>query len=94
MNGDVNENRKLFWKELSNGKGGKVEICSRIKDGNGENCYTFHPAHRFRDVVEHRYHVGGKENMGRKRFRSNTGRGRTWIRKRSRYILLGQEFSL
>ena len=28
-------NRKLFWKEVSNAKGGKVEICSRIKDGNG-----------------------------------------------------------
>ena len=27
--------RKLFWKEVSNAKGGKVEICSRIKDGNG-----------------------------------------------------------
>ena len=34
MNEDVNENRKLFWK-VSNVKGGKVESCSRIKDGNG-----------------------------------------------------------
>ena len=32
---DVNGNRKLFWKEVSNAKGGKVESCSRIKDGNG-----------------------------------------------------------
>ena len=35
MNEDVNGNRKLFWKRLSNAKGGKVENCSRIKDGNG-----------------------------------------------------------
>ena len=35
MNEEVNENRKLFWKEVSNGKGGKVESCSRIKDRNG-----------------------------------------------------------
>ena len=35
MNEDVNGNRKLFWKEVSNVKRGKVESCSRIKDGNG-----------------------------------------------------------
>ena len=35
MNEDVNGNRKLFWKEMSNVKGGKVENCSRIKDGSG-----------------------------------------------------------
>ena len=35
MNEDVNENRKLFWKEVSNAKRGKVESCSRIKDGMG-----------------------------------------------------------
>ena len=33
---DMNGNRKLFWKEVSNTKGGKVECCSRIKDGNGK----------------------------------------------------------
>ena len=26
MNEDVNENSKLFWKEVSNAKGGKVEM--------------------------------------------------------------------
>ena len=26
---------KKFWKEMSKMKGGKVESCSRIKDGNG-----------------------------------------------------------
>ena len=31
----MNGNRKLFWKEVSNAKGGKVENCSRIKNGNG-----------------------------------------------------------
>ena len=25
----------FFWKEVSNAKGGKVENCSRIMDGNG-----------------------------------------------------------
>ena len=33
MNEGVNGNRKLFWKEVSNAKGGKVESCSRVKDG-------------------------------------------------------------
>ena len=35
INEDVNGNRKLFWKEVSNVKGGKVENCSKIKDMNG-----------------------------------------------------------
>ena len=35
MNKDVNGNMKLFWKEVSNAKGGKVKSCSSIKDGNG-----------------------------------------------------------
>ena len=35
MNKDVNGNRKLFWKEVSNAKGGKLESWSRIKDRNG-----------------------------------------------------------
>ena len=35
MNEDMNGNRKLFWREVSNAKGGKVESCSRVKDGNG-----------------------------------------------------------
>ena len=33
MNED--RNRKLFWKEMSNANGGRMESCSRIKDGNG-----------------------------------------------------------
>ena len=35
INQDVNENRKVFWKEVSNVKGGKEESCCRIKNGNG-----------------------------------------------------------
>ena len=35
MNEDVNGNMKLFWKEVSNVKGGKVESYSRIKDLSG-----------------------------------------------------------
>ena len=34
MNEDVNRNRKLFLKGVIHVNGGKVEICSRIKDGN------------------------------------------------------------
>ena len=34
INEDLNENKKLFWNEVSNAKGGKVESCSSIKDGN------------------------------------------------------------
>ena len=32
MNQDLNENRKLFWKEVSKVNGAKVENSSRIKD--------------------------------------------------------------
>ena len=35
MNYDVNGNRKLFWKKVSEANGGKVENFNRIKDGNG-----------------------------------------------------------
>ena len=35
INEDVIGNRKLFWKEVSNAKEGKVKSCSRVKDGNG-----------------------------------------------------------
>ena len=35
MNKGVNGNRKLFWKDVSKANGGKVESCSKIKDGNG-----------------------------------------------------------
>ena len=34
MNEDMNGYRKLFRKEVSNVNVGKVESCSRIKDGN------------------------------------------------------------
>ena len=26
----------MFWKEVSNARGGKVESCRRVKDGNGK----------------------------------------------------------
>ena len=35
INEDLNGNRKLFWKEVSYVKGGKVESCSRVKDRSG-----------------------------------------------------------
>ena len=33
INQDVNGNRKLLWKEVSNVKGGKVESSSRMEMG-------------------------------------------------------------
>ena len=38
MNEDVNGDRNMFWKEVRNAKGEKVESCTRIKDGNAELC--------------------------------------------------------
>ena len=38
MNQDINENIKLFWKEVSNAKGGNVKSCSRINDRN-RSCH-------------------------------------------------------
>ena len=35
-NQDLNVNRILFWKKVSNVKDGNVESCSRIKYGNGK----------------------------------------------------------
>ena len=35
MNEDVSGNRKSFWNEVNNMKGGKGESCSGIKDENG-----------------------------------------------------------
>ena len=34
MNKGVNGNIKLFWKEMSNTKGAKVECCNKTKDVN------------------------------------------------------------
>ena len=36
----MSENRKLLGKEVSKVNGGKVEICSRIKDGNKRMKYN------------------------------------------------------
>ena len=35
MNHDVDGNRKLFWKVVSEANGEKMESWSRIKGGNG-----------------------------------------------------------
>ena len=35
MNQNVDGNNKLFWKEGNKVKGGKVESCTKLKDGNG-----------------------------------------------------------
>ena len=38
MNQDMNGNRKLFWKDVIKVNGGKVDNCSRKKDGNGKSA--------------------------------------------------------
>ena len=35
MKQDVNGNKKLFWKEVSQTNGGKVENSNRVKYGSG-----------------------------------------------------------
>ena len=46
INEDTNGNRKLFLKEVSNEKGGKVKSCSRVKEGNGRLAQGEHEAQK------------------------------------------------
>ena len=59
MSEDANGNRKLFWKEVSNVKGGKVESCSRIKDGNRSLLQVKHEVRRiWKEYFEALYNIG------------------------------------
>ena len=64
MNGDVNGNRKLLWKEVSNVKGGKMESYSRIKDGNGRLILGEDEVRKiWKEYFEDMYNVDTQEQM-------------------------------
>ena len=64
MNEDVNRNRKLFWKEVSNAKGGKVESWRRVKDGNGRLAQGEDKARKiWKKYFEELYNVDTQEQV-------------------------------
>ena len=61
MNKDVNGNRKFFWK-VSNMKGGKVESCSRVKDGNGRFAQREDEARKiWKEYFEDLYNIDAQQ---------------------------------
>ena len=64
MNEGVNGNRKMFWKEVSNAKGGKGESCSRIKDKNGRLEQGEGEVRRiWKDYFENLYNIDTQEKV-------------------------------
>ena len=64
MNEDVNRNRKLFWKKVSNVKGGKVESFSRIKDGNGKLAHEEDEVRKiWKEYFEDLYNIDSQEQI-------------------------------
>ena len=64
INEHVNGYKKLFWKEVSNAKGGKVEICRRIKDGNGRLEQEEEEVRRIRkQYFEDLYNINTQEQV-------------------------------
>ena len=64
MNEDVNGNRKLFGKEVSNLKGGKLESCIRIKDGNRRLAQGENEVRKtWKEYFEDRYNIGIQEDV-------------------------------
>ena len=64
MNEDVKGNRKSFWKEVNNAKGGKVEGCSRIKDGNGRLTQGEDEVRRiWKEYFEDLYNIDTQEQV-------------------------------
>ena len=64
MNEDVDGNRKLFWKEVSNAKGGILECCSRVKDGNGRLAQGENEARRiWKEYFEDLYNINTQEEV-------------------------------
>ena len=61
---DVNGNGKLFWKEVSNAKGGKMESCSRIKYGNGRLAQGYNEVRNIcKDYFEALYNTDTHEQV-------------------------------
>ena len=57
--------RKLFWKEVSNVKGGKVESCSRIKDGNRRLAQGKDEARKvWKEYFEDLYNIDTQKQVG------------------------------
>ena len=62
---DMNGNRKLFWKVVSNTKGGKVESCCRVKDGNGRLAQGEDKARKiWKEYFEDLYNIDTQEQVG------------------------------
>ena len=60
----MNGNRKLFWKEVSNEKGEKVENCSRVKDGNGRLAQGEDEARKnWKEYFEDQYDIDTQEEV-------------------------------
>ena len=64
MNEDVNENRKLFWKEARSVKGIKVENSNRIKDRNGRLAQRDDKVRRnWKEYFEDLYNIDTQEEV-------------------------------
>ena len=64
MNEVVNGNKKLFWKEVSNGKEGKKESCSRMEDGNGRLAEEENEVGRnWKEYFEDLYNIDTQEQV-------------------------------
>ena len=60
----MNGNRKLFWREVSNAKGGKVESCRRVKDGNGRVAQGENEARKiWKEYFEDLYNINTQEEV-------------------------------
>ena len=54
----------MFWKEISKANGGKLESCSRIKDGNGRLALEEVKVQRiWEDYFRDPYNVDTKEQV-------------------------------
>ena len=61
----MNGNRKLLWKEVCNAIGGKVESCSKIKDGNGRLVQGENEVRKFgKDCFEDLYNIHARGQVG------------------------------
>ena len=64
MNKDGNGNRKLFQKEVSNAKGGKVKSFSRINDENRRQTQEEEEVRRiWKEYFENLYNIVAQEQL-------------------------------
>ena len=55
---------KLFWNEVSNVKGGELESCSRVKDGNGRLTQVEDEARKiWKEYFEYLYNIDTQEEV-------------------------------